>query len=135
MEDVKRKKALTPVNILWEDILMIPIFGTIDSKRAQEIMETMLTKIIDTGHKTIILDILGVATVDSAVANHIIKIAKATKLMGCACIISGISPEIAQALVNLGIELGDVKTTSTLQDALEVAFETSGFEVRKTERR
>ena len=94
-------------------------------------METILTKIIDTGFKTIILDILGVITVDSAVANHVIKITKATNLMGCNCIISGISPEVAQTLVNLGVELGEVITTSTLRDALECAFENLGLEVRK----
>jgi len=131
MDKAKKIEIPTPVNILWENVLMIPLFGTIDSKRAQEIMETMLTKVIDTGCKTIILDILGIVTVDSAVANHIIKMTKATKLMGCRCIISGISPEVAQALVDLGIELGDVNTTSTMRDALERAFDISGLEVRK----
>ena len=131
MEETKSNAVSTPVNILWENMLMIPIFGVVDSKRVQDIMETMLNKIIETGYKTVILDILGVAMVDSAVANHLIKISKATKLMGCKCIISGISPEVAQALVNLGIEMGEVITTSTLRDALELAFEISGLEVRK----
>jgi len=131
MEKAKKIEIPTPVNILWDNVLMIPLFGTIDSKRGQEIMETMLTKVIDTGYKTVILDILGIVTVDSAVANHLIKITKATKLMGCTSIISGISSEVAQAMVNLGIELGDVNTTSTLRDALEKAFEISGLEVRK----
>lgn len=121
----------TPVNIIWEGILMISIFGHIDSSRAQEIMETMLNKLVDTGSKVIILDILGVATIDSAVASHLIKITRATRLMGCDSIVSGISPEIAQALVNLGVELGGVITTSTLANALESAFEMSGFEITK----
>jgi len=94
-------------------------------------METMLTKVSETGYKTIILDILGVVTVDSAVANHLIKIAKATKLMGCSCIISGISPAIAQTMVHLGIELRGLETTYTLRDALEIAFYDIGLEVRK----
>ena len=121
---------LTPVNILWDNVLMIPIFGIIDSKRTQEIMDTILTKISETGYKNVIMDILGVATVDSAVANHLIKITKATKLMGCSCIISGISVEVAQTIVHLGIELGNISTTSTLKDALEMAFKNSGLEVK-----
>ena len=121
----------TPVNIIWEKILFIPVFGTIDSMRAQEIMESMLDKLMVTGSKVIILDILGVVTVDSAVANHVIKITKATKLMGAETIISGMSPEIAQTLVGLGIELGTVNTTSTLADALKLAFVRLGLEVKK----
>ena len=104
MEETRIEELSTPVNILWENVLMVPIFGVLDSKRSQDLMETVLTKIVETGFKTIILDILGVVTVDSAVANHLIKITKATKLMGCGCIISGISPAIAQTLVHLGIE-------------------------------
>ena len=119
----------TPVTILWENILLIPIVGTIDSKRAQEIMNTMLAKVLETESKVIILDILGVTTVDSAVANHIVKITKATKLMGSDTIISGISPAIAQTLVQLGVELGEVVTTATLKDAVESAFKTLGLEV------
>jgi len=121
----------TPVNMIWEGILMLPIFGIIDSKRAQDIMETMLAKISDTGSKFIILDILGVANVDSAVANHLIKISKATQLMGCESIISGVSPEIAQTLIGLGVELGDITTTGTLADALGLSFKSLGLEVRK----
>ena len=131
MEETRIEELPTPVNILWENILMVPIFGILESKRAQEIMETILTKIIETGYKTIILDILGVVAVDSAVANHLIKITKATQLMGCSCIISGISPAVAQTLVNLGIELGEVDTTSTLRDALEIALDNAGLEVVK----
>ncbi len=121
----------TPVNILWENILMIPLFGMLDSKRSQEVLETMLQKVIDTGAKVIVLDILGVLTVDSAVANHLIKITRATQLMGCQCIVSGISPEVAQTMVNLGIDLEKVQTTSTLRNALEISFEMLGLEIRK----
>lgn len=124
-------EAITPVTILWEKVLMLPITGVIDSKRAQEIMETMLGKIEDTQAKIIILDILGVATVDSAVANHLLKITKATQLMGCTCIITGISPTISQILVHLGVELRDVVTRVTLKDGLEVAFNVLNLEVRE----
>lgn len=121
----------TPVNIVWEGILLVPIFGIIDSKKAQSIMETMLTKILDTESKTIILDILGVAAMDSAIANHILKISKATRLMGCECIVSGISPSIAQTLVHLGVDLGQVVTRATLKDALQFAFKSAGLELRE----
>jgi rsbT co-antagonist protein RsbR len=121
----------TPVNIVWEGILLVPIFGIIDSRKAQNIMETMLTKILDTESKTIILDILGVAAMDSAIANHILKISKATKLMGCECIVSGISPSIAQTLVHLGVDLGQVVTRATLKDALQFAFRSAGLELKE----
>ncbi len=120
-----------PVTILWDKILMLPIVGTMDSRRAQEIMDAMLAKVLDTESQVVILDILGVATLDSAVANHLMKITKATKLMGCDCIISGISPVIAQTLVHLGVEVGEVVTTATVRGALELAFDRIGFEVRR----
>lgn len=120
-----------PISILWDGILLIPIFGTVDSRKAQELMENILTKIVETESKTIIIDILGVATVDSAVANHLVKITKATKLMGCECIISGISPEIAQTLIQLGLELEGVITRATLKNALQWAFRTNGLEVKE----
>ena len=94
-------------------------------------MDTMLSKILETESKIIILDILGVAAVDSAVANQLIKISKATKLMGCDVIISGISPEVAQAVVQLGIELKEVITTATLKNALVLAFDMLKLEVVK----
>jgi len=120
----------TPVTALWEDILMLPVVGIIDSKRSQDIMNAMLSKISTTQSKIIILDISGVAIVDTAVANHLIKITKATKLMGCECLISGISPTIAQTVVELGIDVGDVQTTATLRDALRIAFKNTGVEIK-----
>jgi len=122
-------RIATPVTVLWENILMLTIVGTIDSKRGQEIMEIMLTKILETEAKTIILDILGVSVVDSKVANHLVKITQACKLMGANAIISGIAPKIAQTLVQLGVELGAVYTTATLKDAISLAFDMTGFEV------
>ena len=123
--------VLAPVNVIWEGILLIPISGTIDSKRAQGIMETILNKIIETKSKSIIMDVLGVVTVDSAVANHLIKITKATKLLGTRCIVSGIVPEIAQIIVALGVDLGEVDTRADIADALKLAFEVAGLEVVK----
>lgn len=121
----------TPVTALWDGILMLPLVGIIDSKRAQDIMAAMLTKIAETQSQVIILDISGVAVVDTAVANHLIKITKATRLMGCECVISGVSPAIAQTIVELGIEIGTVKTTATLQDALVDGFSRTGLTLAK----
>jgi rsbT co-antagonist protein RsbR len=108
---------------------MVPIVGAVDSKRAQLMMEMVLERILETDSKTIIIDILGVPSVDSAVANHLLKIAKAIKLMGCESIISGMSPAVAQTVVHLGIELTGVVTTSSLSDALRFSYEKLGFEV------
>ena len=131
METENSNAEKIPVNILWDGILMIPIFGLIDSKRAQDIMDSMLKKVIETKSKVIILDILGVATVDSAVANHLIKITKSTRLVGADSIVSGISADIAQTLVHLGIDLEKVTTTATLADAVEMAFDKTGLIVKK----
>lgn len=95
--------------------------GTVDSDRSQAIMDAMLTKIVETGATTCIFDIMGVVAVDTAVANHLIKITKTTRLMGCETIISGISPEVAQGMVNLGVELQDVLTATTVREALKRA--------------
>ena len=120
----------TPVTAIWRDILMLPIVGIVDSKRAQNIMSAMLTAIAATQSRVIIMDISGVGVVDTAVANHLIKITKATKLMGCECTISGVSASIAQTIVELGIEVGNVKTMGTLRDALTDAFRTVGVDIR-----
>ncbi len=120
----------TPVTAIWRDILMLPIVGIIDSKRAQEIMNAMLTAIADTQARVIIMDISGVGVVDTAVANHLIKITKATKLMGCECTISGLSAAIAQTIVELGIDVGNIKTMATLRDALAAAFRATGTTIR-----
>jgi rsbT co-antagonist protein RsbR len=116
----------TPVSMLWDDILMLPIVGVVDSKRAQDMMDTMLLKIAETAARVIILDISGVSIIDTAVANHFIKMTKATTLMGCRCVISGISPMIAQTIVSLGIDLAEINTCSTLKDALAFAFAETG---------
>lgn len=119
----------TPVTSIWDGVLMLPIVGILDSKRAQDLMHTVLAKIGETRAKVIILDISGVAVVDTAVANHIIKITKASKLMGCDCIVSGLSPAIAQTIVELGIEIDSLDTTSTLSDALANSLTTIGLKI------
>jgi rsbT co-antagonist protein RsbR len=110
-------------------VLILPVLGVIDSMRAQQMTDTMLNKIKETSSRVIILDIQGVAAVDTAVANHLIKITKATRLMGCQCIISGISPAVANAIVQLGIDMGDVKTNATLREALVDSFTMLNLEV------
>jgi rsbT co-antagonist protein RsbR len=96
-------------------------------------MNAMLTKISETRARVIILDISGVGVVDTGVANHLIKITKATKLMGCECTISGVSPAIAQTIVELGIDVGEIKTKATLRDALEDAFHATGINLKQSE--
>jgi rsbT co-antagonist protein RsbR len=112
----------TPITQLWHGILLLPLIGIVDSRRAQDIMSSMLQKVADTQAKVFILDIGGVAVVDTAVANHLIKITKATRLMGCRTIISGISPAVAQTIVELGVQVEDIMTTNSMQDALKDAF-------------
>jgi rsbT co-antagonist protein RsbR len=126
--EIMREMSI-PVMSLWKNILMVPIVGTIDSKRAQLMMELVLKRILETESKALIIDILGVPSVDSAVANHLLKITKAVKLMGSECVISGMSPAVAQTMVHLGIELTGVITTSTLNDALGLSYKMLGFEV------
>ena len=124
-------KMTTPLMVLWKDILLLPVVGTVDSKRAQLLMEINLNKIAETESKVVILDILGVPAVDTLVVNHILKVTKATKLMGCDCILSGISPKVAQTIVQSGLDVGDVITKATLRDALEYAFHLIGVEAQE----
>jgi len=113
----------TPVVQLWERILALPLVGTLDSARTQVVMETLLERIVETGSEVAIIDITGVPTVDTLVAQHLLKTIAATRLMGADCIISGIRPQIAQTIVHLGVDLGAVVTKATLADAFAVALE------------
>ena len=108
----------TPVTKIWDGVLFAPIVGIVDSKRSLDIMNKALHSIADSRANTLLLDISGVAVVDTAVANHLIKIARAAVLMGCKTVISGISPAIAQTIAELGIDLGAIQTTSTIESAL-----------------
>ena len=121
----------TPVVQLWEGILALPVIGTLDSARTQTVMENLLEKIVQTGATHAILDITGVPTVDTLVAQHLLKTVSAARLMGAECIISGIRPQIAQTIVHLGVDLGDVVTKSTLADAFAIALARSGRMVTK----
>jgi len=113
----------TPVVELWQGILAIPLIGTLDSARTQVVMESLLERIVTTGSRLAIIDITGVPTVDTLVAQHLLKTVAAARLMGAECIISGIRPQIAQTIVHLGVDLSDVTTKSSLADAFAVALD------------
>jgi rsbT co-antagonist protein RsbR len=121
----------TPVVKLWEGILALPMIGTLDSARTQVVMESLLQAIVETNSKVAIIDITGVPTVDTLVAQHLIKTITAARLMGADCIISGIRPQIAQTIVHLGINLADVTTKAKLSDAFALALSKSGRTVVK----
>ena len=112
----------TPVVKLWDGILALPMIGTLDSARTQIVMETLLQRIVDTGSEVAILDITGVPTVDTLVAQHLIKTVTAARLMGAECIISGIRPQIASTIVHLGVDLSGVITKASLADAFKIAL-------------
>jgi rsbT co-antagonist protein RsbR len=116
----------TPVVTLWDGVLALPMIGTLDSARTQIVMETLLQRIVETGAGIAIIDITGVPTVDTMTAQHLLKTVTATRLMGAECIISGIRPQIAQTIVHLGVDLGDVTTKATLADAFRVALSRTG---------
>ena len=119
----------TPVVKLWDGVLALPMIGTLDSARTQIVMESLLQRIVETGAEVAIIDITGVPTVDTLVAQHLIKTITAARLMGAECIISGIRPQIAQTIVHLGVDLGDVLTKATLADAFAVALQRRGLTV------
>ena len=121
----------TPVVELWQGILALPLIGTLDSARTQVVMESLLERIVETGAPLAIIDITGVPTVDTLVAQHLLKTVAAARLMGADCIISGIRPQIAQTIVHLGVDLGDVVTKATLASALAVALQRSGLTVTR----
>jgi rsbT co-antagonist protein RsbR len=121
----------TPVVKLWQDILALPLIGTLDSARTQVVMESLLQKIVDTGAAIAIIDITGVPTVDTLVAQHLMKTIAAARLMGADCIISGIRPQIAQTIVHLGVNLEDVVTKATLADAFVVALARVGASISR----
>ena len=121
----------TPVVKLWEGVVAVPLVGTLDSARAQVVMERLLQTLVDTGSPYAIIDITGVPAVDTQVAQHILKTVVAARLMGADCVISGIRPQIAQTIVALGIEFGDIVTKSSLADALMHALRSAGVELTR----
>src|ERR1043165_9177394 len=116
----------TPVIKVWDKILTLPIIGTLDSRRAQLMMEALLQKIVETGSTIAILDITGVKTMDTLVANHLIKTVTASRRMGARCILTGVSPAIAQTMVQLGIDLTQITTRAQMADGIKLAFEMIG---------
>lgn len=121
----------TPVVKLWDGVLALPLIGTLDSARTQVVMESLLQKIVETGADVAIIDITGVPTVDTLVAQHLLKTVTAARLMGAECIISGIRPQIAQTIVHLGVNLGDIITKATLGEAFKIAIHKAGLAVVK----
>ncbi len=117
----------TPVVKLWDGILALPMIGTLDSARTQIVMESLLERIVATGSETAIIDITGVPTVDTLVAQHLLKTVSAIRLMGAECIVSGIRPQIAQTIVHLGVDLQSVTTKANLSDALALALRRAGW--------
>jgi rsbT co-antagonist protein RsbR len=119
----------TPVVRLWDGIIAVPLVGTLDSARTQVVMEKMLDALVTLGAEHAVIDITGVPTVDTEVAQHLLKTVMAARLLGAECTISGIRPQIAHTIVSLGIEFGDVATKATLRDALAHALQRSGLKV------
>ena len=121
----------TPVVRLWDGIIAVPLVGTLDSARTQVVMEKLLETLVVTGADHAVLDITGVPTVDTEVAQHLLKTVNAARLLGAECIVSGIRPQVAQTIVSLGIEFGDIATKATLADALAYALNRTGQKVTK----
>jgi len=121
----------TPVVSLWDGIVALPLIGTLDSARTQVVMETLLQRIVEKEAAIAIIDITGVPTVDTLVAQHLLKAVAAARLMGADCIISGIRPQIAQTIVHLGVTLGEVTTKATLADAFALALTRTGLKVAR----
>ena len=121
----------TPVVTLWDGILAVPLIGTLDSERTQVVMESLLDRIVETGASIAIIDITGVPTVDTLVAQHLLKTVCAARLMGAECIISGIRPQTAQTIVHLGLDLGSVVTKASLSGAFRVALDRLGASIQR----
>jgi rsbT co-antagonist protein RsbR len=136
-EDVIRRQQdellelSTPVIKLWDGVLAVPMIGTLDSSRTQLVMESLLQRIVDTGSELAIIDITGVPTVDTLVAQHLLKTVTAIRLMGADCIISGVRPQIAQTIVHLGIDLQGIVTKASLADALSLAMKKTGYVITR----
>lgn len=121
----------TPVVRLWDNVLALPLIGTLDSARTQVVMQNLLEAIVQTRSDIAVIDITGVPTVDTLVAQHLLKTVAAARLMGADCIISGIRPQIAQTIIHLGVNLEDVTTKATLADAFAVALKRTGYAVTR----
>jgi rsbT co-antagonist protein RsbR len=125
----------TPVIKIWEGIVAVPLVGMLDSARTQLVMEALLQALVETGSHHAIIDITGVAAVDTQVAQHLLKTVMAAQLMGAECLVSGIRPQIAQTVASLGIEFGEIVTKATLADALALALRRDGFQLHRADGR
>lgn len=125
----------TPVVKLWDKVLTLPLIGTLDSARTQVVMESLLQAIVETQSTVAIIDITGVPTVDTLVAQHLMKTVAAARLMGADCIISGIRPQIAQSMVHLGVSFNDIITKATLADAIRYAFSLIGIRMVRDDKK
>ncbi len=121
----------TPIIKIWDQVLVLPLIGALDTRRSQNLTEALLTNIAFTQTKVAILDITGVPTVDSAVANHLLKTVSAVKLLGAECVITGIKPEVAQTIVHLGVDLSEVETLANLSEGLKWAFNRLDFVINR----
>ena len=128
-QSIRLLEMTTPITELWDGILLLPLVGLVTAQRAESLMTSALNKIALKQAKFLILDISGVNVVDTEVANHLIKLAKATKLMGCICTLSGISPAVAQTMIELGIKIEEIQTTGSMKDALEKALSSSNLQL------
>ncbi|MBD3286649.1 STAS domain-containing protein [candidate division WOR-3 bacterium] len=129
----KQREAIeelsTPIIKIWDQVLVLPLIGVLDTRRSQSLTENLLTEISASQSKVVILDITGVPTVDSAVANHLLKTVASVKLLGAECVITGIKPEVAQTIVHLGVDLSEVETLANLAEGLKLAFDHLSFKM------
>ncbi|MBN2379325.1 STAS domain-containing protein [candidate division WOR-3 bacterium] len=123
----------TPIIKIWDQVLVLPLIGTLDTRRSQKLTESLLTDIAVNQTKVAILDITGVPAVDSAVANHLLKTVASIKLLGAECVVTGIRPDVAQTIVHLGVDLSDVETLANLSEGLKLAFSRFHLEMKKAE--
>lgn len=123
----------TPIIQIWDDVLTLPVIGIVDSHRAEEMMVSLLNEVVAKQSRCVIIDITGVNVVDTKTADHFIKMVKAVKLLGAECIITGISPEIAQTITHLGVDLTGIQTRRNVQQGLQYAFKVLRYDVRKRE--
>lgn len=128
-DQISAAKFDLPLLKIADTVLMVPLVGTLDSVKSQKVMEDILINIKLEEIRVLVIDIAGIKVVDSSVAAHLVKIAKATRLMGCKSIVSGISPNIAQSIVNLGVDTSGIETTNTLKDAMTLAYSAIGIEL------
>jgi len=136
LETIRKQQAAiselsTPIIQIWDSVLTLPVIGVVDSRRSEEMMESLLEEVVETQSQCVIIDVTGVNVVDTKTADHFIKMVKAVKLLGAECIITGISPEIAQTLTNIGIDLTNVKTLRNLRDGLKESLRIMGLGVGK----